>query len=232
MNRSVVVRMIGESVIIIVSILLALSADTWLNARKQNAQREGHLAALTRDFSQMSERINASYDAANRAVISGTLLLRKLQADSELDPELVPEWLWHLHFYEVFSPSVGAYEALVAAGDIDLLKDNELQRELAAFFGSFEDLRVSERLLVNSQSRFADSELHGRYAGWHRLGMGGLPASGRAPFEQWSSSDEFMNAIGIITVRHIDVLQDYDFLRVRIKNISAALEAQASGQDP
>ena len=88
MNRTVVVRMIGESVIIIVSILLALSADTWLNARNRNAQREGHLAALTRDFSQMSERINASYDAANRAVQSGTLLLGKLQEDSELDPEL------------------------------------------------------------------------------------------------------------------------------------------------
>jgi hypothetical protein len=230
MNRAVVVRMISESAIIMVSILLALSADAWLDTRRQNAQREGHLAALTRDFSQMSERIDASYEAANRAVQSGMLLLGKLQDDSELDPELAPVWLWNLHFYEVFSPSVGAYEALVAAGNIELLKDNELQRELAAFFGSFEDLRVSERLLVNSQSRFADSELHGRFAGWHRLGMGGLPASGKAPFEQWSSSHEFMNAIGIITVRHIDVLEDYDFLRARIESIGAALAAQASGE--
>lgn len=37
-----------------------------------------------------------------------------------------------------------------------------------------------------------------------------------------------MNAIGIITVRHIDVLEDYDFLRTRIERISAALAAQAS----
>jgi hypothetical protein len=232
MNRSMVIRMISESAIIVVSILVALSADAWLDTRRQDAQREGHLAALTRDFSQMSERIDASYEAANRAVQSGMLLLGKLQEDSELDPELVPIWLWNLHFYEVFSPSVGAYEALVAAGNIELLKDNELQRELAAFFGSFEDLRVSERLLVNSQSRFADSDLHGRFAGWHRLGMGGLPASGKAPFEQWSSSHEFMNAIGIITVRHIDVLEDYDFLRARIESIGTALAAQASDQVP
>jgi hypothetical protein len=224
--------MISESGIIVVSILLALSADAWLDTRRQEAQREGHLIALARDFSQMSERIDASYDAANRAAQSGTLLLRKLQENSELDPELVPEWLWNLHFYEVFSPSVGAYEALVAAGDIELLKDHELQRELAAFFGSFEDLRVSERLLVNSQSRFADSGLHGRLAGWHRMGMGGLPASGEVPYEQWSSSHEFMNAIGMITVRHYDVLEDYDFMRARIERIGAALAAQSSGRDP
>jgi hypothetical protein len=128
-----VIRMISESAIIVVSILLALSADAWLDTRRQDAQREGHLTALSRDFSQMSGRIDASYDAANRAVQSGTLLLRRLQENSELDPELVPEWLWNLHFYEVFSPSVGAYEALVAAGDIELLKDHELQRELAVF---------------------------------------------------------------------------------------------------
>jgi hypothetical protein len=176
MTRSVVVRMISESAIIMVSILLALSADAWLDTRRQDAQREGHLAALTRDFSQMSERIDASYEAANRAVQSGMLLLGKLQEDSELDPELAPVWLWNLHFYEVFSPSVGAYEALVAAGNIELLKDNELQRELAAFFGSFEDLRVSEHLLVNSQSRFADSDLHGRLAS---AGNGGASCIGQ-----------------------------------------------------
>ena len=61
------------------------------------------------------------------------------------------------------------------------------------------------------------------------MGMGGLPASGEVPYEQWSGSHKFMNAIGIITVRHIDVLEDYDFLRARIESISAALAALASG---
>jgi hypothetical protein len=62
------------------------------------------------------------------------------------------------------------------------------------------------------------------------MGMGGLRAAGEVPYEQWSGSHEFMNAIGIITVRHIDVLEDYGFLRARIENIGAALAAQASGE--
>ena len=112
MDRSVLFRMIGESAIIVVSILLALSVDTWLDARDQAAQREGHLAALARDFQQMSERVDASYDSANRSVQSGMRLLRQLQEGADLDPEIAPESLWFLIFYEVFSPSVGAYDAL------------------------------------------------------------------------------------------------------------------------
>ena len=173
MDRSVLIRMIGESAIIVVSILLALSVDTWLDARDQAAQREGHLAALARDFQQMSERVDASYDSANRSVQSGMRLLRQLQEGADLDPEIAPESLWFLIFYEVFSPSVGAYDALVASGDIELLENDELKRELAAFFGSFEDLRESERLLLDTQLIFVQSEAFSRIAGWHRLGVGG-----------------------------------------------------------
>jgi len=58
MDRSVLIRMIGESVLIVVSILLALSADAWLDSRKQAAQLEGHVAALARDFDTMLEKLN------------------------------------------------------------------------------------------------------------------------------------------------------------------------------
>ncbi len=68
MDRPVLIRMISESVLIVASILLALSADAWLDSRNQAAQLDGHVAALARDFDTMLERVNASYNAANRGV--------------------------------------------------------------------------------------------------------------------------------------------------------------------
>lgn len=65
-DRSVLFRMIGENVLIVVSILLALSADAWLDSRNQAAQLDGHVAALARDFDTMLERVDASHNAANR----------------------------------------------------------------------------------------------------------------------------------------------------------------------
>ena len=127
--------------------------------------------------------------------------------------------------------SIGAICRLVASGDIELLENDELKRELAAFFGSFEDLRESERLLLDTQLIFVQSGAFSRIAGWHRLGVGGLPAAGKVPLEQWSRSDEFMNGVGILTVRQLDVLDDYEFLRTRINNIGEAIAAKASDPD-
>ena len=230
-DRSVVGRVFGESAVIIVSILLALSADAWLDARSQDAQRDEYMTALARDFDQMFARINASYDAANRSVQSGQTLINHLQTGAELDPERTPELLWFVIYYEVFSPSVGAYEALVASGDIELLESDQLKRELADFFGSFEDLRVSEGLMLDTHVRFTQSDAFRNLAGWHRMGMRDIPPAGEVPYEQWSKSDEFMSDLGILTVRHMDTLEDYEYLKTRINNIVAAIAAESPGRN-
>ena len=230
-DRSVLFRMIGESAIIVVSILLALSADAWLDSRKQAVQLDGHVAALARDFDTMLERVNASHNAANRGVESGRHLSVLMQEGSEIDPDLARELLWHLIFYEVFSPSVAAYQALVASGNSELLENDELKLELADFFGSFEDVRASEQLLLDTQVVVFGSKTFSHLAGWHRMGQLGLPVAGKFPVDQWSGSDEFMNAVGILTVRQIDVLEDYEYLRTRIRNIAVAIAAELSDLD-
>jgi type II secretory pathway pseudopilin PulG len=220
--------MISESVLIIVSILLALSADAWLDSRKQAAQLDGQLAALARDFDTMLEKVNASHSAANRGAETGRNLSLLLKDGSEIDPDLARDWLWHLVFYEVFSPSTGAYQALIASGNLELLENDELKLELSDFFGSFEDVRASERLQLDTQIAVFGSETFSELAGWHRMGVLGLPVAGQFPVEQWSGSDEFMNAVGILTVRQIDVLEDYEYLRTRIQSIAAAIALEAS----
>jgi hypothetical protein len=218
--------MITESVLIIVSILFALSADAWLDSRKQAVQLDAHLAALARDFETMQERVNASRDAALRGAETGRRLLTLIQQDAEIDAELAPVWLWHLVFYEVFTPSTGAYEALITSGNLESLDNDQLKFELADFFGSFEDVRASERLLLDTQNIFFASETFSKLAGWHRMGQGGAPKVGKFPVEEWSRSDEFMNWIGIYTVRQNDVLEDYRYLSNRIQGISAILATE------
>ncbi len=228
MDRPVLIRMISESVLIVASILLALSADAWLDSRNQAAQLDGHVAALARDFDTMLERVNASYNAANRGVEAGRQLSILMQEGSEIDPDLAPELLWHLVFYEVFTPSVGAYQALVASGNLELLENDVLKIELADFFGSFEDVKASERLLLDTQVAFFASKTFSHLAGWHRMGQAGLPVAGKFPVDLWSGSDEFMNAVGIYTVRQNDVLEDYQYLRTRILSIGAIIASETS----
>ena len=108
MDRPVLIRTFSEGLLIVVSILLALSADAWLDSRNQAAQLESHVAALDRDFDTMLERVNASYNAANRGMKSGRQLQLFMQNGSAIDPEQARELLWYLVYYEVFTPSPGA----------------------------------------------------------------------------------------------------------------------------
>jgi len=103
-----------------------------------------------------------------------------------------------------------------------------LKLELAEFFGSFEDVRASERLQLDTQISIFGSESFSRLAGWHRMGQGGVPVAGNFPVDQWSGSDEFMSAVGILTVRQADVLEDYEYLRTRIQSIAMAIAAVAT----
>jgi len=228
LDRSVLLRMFSESMLIIVSILLALSADTWIDTRRQAAERDGHLAALARDFGQMLERVDASYDSAMRGWQAGVRLSTRLQAGDDIDPAAARELIWHLIFYEVFSPSVGAYEALVSSGNLELLDNDELKLELANFFGSFDDVRASERLQLDTQVELFATATFSRLVGWHRMGQAEIPVAGDMPTAEWAASDELMNGIGILTERQYDVLDDYDYLRTRIRNIAAAIASERS----
>ncbi len=60
------------------------------------------------------------------------------------------------------------------------------------------------------------------------MGQAGLPVAGKFPVDQWSGSDEFMNAVGIYTVRQNDVLEDYQYLRTRIQSIAAIVASEVS----
>ena len=222
--------MVSESVLIIVSILLALSADALLDSHNQAAQLDAQLAALQRDFETMRERVNSSHGAAKRAVETGTRLSKMMQDRVQIDPELAPELLWHLVFYEVFTPSVGAYQALIASGNLELLKNDTLKIELANFFGSFEDVKASEQLLLDGQAYFM-SGTFSELAGWHRMGQAGVPIAGNFPVEAWSDSNEFMNFVGLYTVRQYDVLEDYEYLRARIEEILAAIASAEPDQN-
>ena len=130
--------------------------------------------------------------------------------------------------FEVFSPSVGAYQALLSTGNLYIFENDELQLELRDFFGSFEDVRVTERLLLNSIQKFVESPTFGQLAGWQRMGRGDIPVAGDFPVDLWAGSEEFMNAVGLLTIRHNDVLEDYDYLRTRIRNISAGIARELS----
>jgi len=226
-KRTSIVRVLGEGLLIMVSVLVALSADAWGQSRQDEFRRAGHLVSLERDFELMAERVDSSVAVAQRASDAGLSLLEGLSRGAPPPPELAPAILADLFFFEVFSPSTGAYDAVVASGDFELIDDRQLSRELATFFGSFEDLRVSEEGLLNSMLGVVQMEGFESLIGYHRILSGywdQLPKFGPMPVEEWPRSDLLLSIVALVTVNHLTVLEDYGFLRARIDEILGHLD--------
>ena len=224
-GKTSVARVLGEGIVIVVSVLVALSADAWWDSRHDATRRDDYVRALVRDFDQMSQRMDQSLGVSGTAVESGSALLRYLDGPTSANlPDSAVKLLRPLFWYEAFSPSIGGYEALVASGDLELLNAPELMQVLADFFGSFQDLRVSEEALRVAQHDLIMSEEFSTLVGAHRIhGNLGLPTFGPPPVARWATSDFLLSRITALVLYQSDVLDDYRFLRSRIDQIQERL---------
>jgi hypothetical protein len=118
-RRRTLRALLAEGAIIVVSVLLALSADAWWAERQESRQSREQIHALVRDFDQMAARADSSVATAQAADYAGSKLLRDLEGPH---PESLADSAMALMkaimFYEVFSPSTGAYQGLIASRSI------------------------------------------------------------------------------------------------------------------
>ena len=225
-NRRTLGSLATEALVIVVSVLVALFAEAWWTQQREIEAAEAQLVSLARDFEQMSARADTSLWNAETAVSTGTALLDALMGPT---PEIVADsalgMLLKTVQYEVFSPSTGAYDALVSSGNIELLRDTELKRALSDFFGSFEDVRASESMLLNGQRDFFNSEGYHEQVGARRMRplLMGDPAISPAQTRQWSQSSSLIDGLFNMWVTQTFVLDDYRFLRTSIDDIRARL---------
>jgi len=228
LTRHTIGRVLGESLVIIMSVLLALSADAWWQTRQDDSRRRDYLEGLVIDFDLMSERADSSLAVAGRAYVAGQTLLERLAAGGAPPADSAVTWLAALAQYEVFSPSTGSYESMVASGDLELLGDTELSRQIASFFGSFDDMRVSEESLVFLINELNMSEEYARLAGFHMwapLWLPGFPSFGDVPVQKWTGSDFLLHAFSRLVLQQGNVILDYRFLRARLDEIGEKLAA-------
>jgi len=211
--------------VIVISVLVALGADAWWESRGELAKTDAYLAALGRDFDQMSARVEASIATSRNGYESGRSLLAALATQgSAVDPQQASRWMFGLFGYEVFSPSAGAYQALTTSGDIDLLPDEALKQDLADFFGATQDYSSTEAVLAETRLALSTSEAFRNTAGLHRL-SGDLRALGfdGPAVNEWAASEALLNDIASVTLSQAFALGDYEDLRDQIAVIRERL---------
>lgn len=157
---------IGEIVLVMVGILLALQVSNWNQQRNQRKQEHKILLSLKTDFIESQKRLLATIYMQKNVVRKSIELIKihegkvpRPSNDSILDYLAYGATSWYRA--ELLT---GAYDALINTGNSELIRNDQLTKILAEYFSivkiEFEDQENSMALLYNLQNSLAPVYTH------------------------------------------------------------------------
>lgn len=127
-------RIAAEGTAIVVSILLAFSIDAWWGDRNERMRERQVLSALLvelGDNRRIVDEATSIYEQTYRDVFS---ILDMIEArPAEIDETVLVPLLRNVLAGQTFHLESGTYDGLIAAGELKLVRDDELRAMLAAW---------------------------------------------------------------------------------------------------
>lgn len=127
--RSVLV----EVFIVVAGVLVAFALNSWWQGRLADAREQAHLRALQADFQENVDRLTYHIDVEQRTMEASRALLTLLKDGHAVPPDSTRRLLIDVFSSGRFQPVMGAYEALLGSGGLELISDDSLRAGLAAF---------------------------------------------------------------------------------------------------
>jgi hypothetical protein len=161
---------LGEIILVVIGILIALQINTWNEKRKAINEEAKILTALQNDFKVSKTRIEDATSVQKRVLDYSKVLIEIYENKNDKTYEYFDTHLDSLDFLIGYGtsfyraePVTGAYNALISAGKVDLIKNETLRHLLAQFSADlesgFEDHDIAMDLLIILTDQVSDFSL-------------------------------------------------------------------------
>ncbi|NNF36766.1 MAG: hypothetical protein HKN68_21875 [Saprospiraceae bacterium] len=143
--RKYLLYAIGEILLVMIGILLALQVNNWNENRKSKNIAQSHLVSLKEDLKADQDQLTMNEEYINMYEKAGFNVWNQLYEDEkEVDNSTVNEDFLKLHLFREFSPAKTAYENLVNSGGINHIKNERLLKLLTTYY-SIEPFAIRSR---------------------------------------------------------------------------------------
>lgn len=202
---------IGEIVLVVIGILIALQINNWNENRKDSILELEILTNLNDDIAFNILSINRVYSSDSLFAPSNRILLGIL-----MDPRSVYDDSLQSHFglisrYDIFSPRKMAYEALKAKG-LEIIKNDSLRSQIIELY--------DETYLLNAHMLELKKDIHINSITIFNKRLFTLEKVGlKVPddFETLKSDKEFINSLSYIAAESANFLEYYIMIRNKTK---------------
>lgn len=149
---------IGEIVLVVIGILIALQLNNWNEDRKQKVKERSYLkelkSSLKKDSIQITEVIE--FNAAKLKVVRNMMSIFSEGLSNDERMRIFVENSSDFVHYNVFEPSATVFNNMVSAETINMIRDNELKKELSSYYeydyrgGIQERVRITNRKVIDN----------------------------------------------------------------------------------
>ncbi|MFT7128880.1 MAG: hypothetical protein ACI89U_000988 [Gammaproteobacteria bacterium] len=132
-------RILIELVVIVASILFALAIDEW-RANSENKEAElGYLQQLIIDVRSTEESITSVLESNASSDATALRLMAIFEAGRSVEPAEIRRLLREVYYYTNPTPVLGTADALVATGDLRLIRDSRIKAEITRYLSRTRD---------------------------------------------------------------------------------------------
>ncbi|RRQ48127.1 hypothetical protein DZC72_10390 [Maribacter algicola] len=140
---------IGEILLVVIGILIALQLDNWNDQQKRKQNEEEILFLIDKNLQSDSLALSIELQKAQEAITTTDRLLVQVSAGNYNDS--LSNWLGKIVCFERFKSKSSAFEVLKAKG-IEIISDNNIQQELISYYD--ESLYNVDQSLNDVESSF------------------------------------------------------------------------------
>lgn len=139
---------IGEIILVMIGILLALQVNNWNENRKNEIERVVIIKNLKSELTEDLSLLDYTIERLDRRKTSADFLHQLLSNEAEsieLDSAAIVEALMRCSYIHKFIPSFAVYNEIQNSGKLNLIKSDQIKKHLANYKS-----RVEESLRVES----------------------------------------------------------------------------------
>ncbi|WP_343487114.1 DUF6090 family protein [Allomuricauda sp. d1] len=141
---------IGEIVLVVIGILIALQINNWNEQRKTSNQRKKLIQALHADALTTDERLDFGLQMANGINQKLTHFLTMLDNEGDLiAKDTLKSYSSFIFQVANFRPAMSSYETAVSTGNIALLDNNTLMAHYVQFKDSYDWFKLHQTISGN-----------------------------------------------------------------------------------
>ena len=132
---------IGEIILVMIGILLALQVNNWNESRKEKSREKAILTQLQTDFLSNLNQLDKKIGLKKEAINSALLLFKYIDFEELRNKDSVDYHLARTIPFTTFDPIVND---LAVSGDLRLIRNDSLKHKLTYWTSEIADLREDE----------------------------------------------------------------------------------------